>query len=142
MACDYKWRKVHAPHASDHGTVTAEPSEVTFTSDLDFGVLSNGTATVSESGTATTIGEFTIHFDGKVAWLYVGDRSRIGGCIQSTSATNAFKRRVPLCEMSLRRRRCFRWSVHVFTPGQIPLSTLVFVRLCRTPHTHLSLIHI
>lgn len=71
VSCGYKWRKVNSPHASDHGTLTAEPSDVVFSTALDFAV-NNGTASVSESGTTTSIGDFTIHFDGKVSrrcWL-------------------------------------------------------------------------
>ena len=86
VACDYKWRKVHAPHASDHGTLTAEPSSVVFSSALDFSVDSNGTAHVAESGTTTTIGEFTIHFDGKVAWLYNLFVSLFGSTIKTAIA--------------------------------------------------------
>jgi len=87
LSCGYKWRKVHAPHASDHGTLTADPSSVVFSTSLAFAVT-NGTASVAESGTSTDIGDFTIHFDGKVAWLYNLLVSLFGSTIK-TSISNA-----------------------------------------------------
>jgi hypothetical protein len=66
---DYKWRKVHWPHASDHGTVNVVPQDVT--GSIAVGVVSNNSRPLLDNvKTSLTFGSFNIKFHGKVAWLY------------------------------------------------------------------------
>eukprot|EP00041_Stephanoeca_diplocostata_P014300 m.258840 g.258840 ORF g.258840 m.258840 type:complete len:496 (+) comp19652_c0_seq1:151-1638(+) len=67
---DFKWRKVHSPHASDHGEVSAKPSDASALVAVQTTVLPTGVPHVNLTQGSTTIGSFDIHFDGKVSWLY------------------------------------------------------------------------
>jgi len=65
----YKWRKVHWPHASDHGTVNVVPQDVT--GSIAVGVESNNSRPLLNNvKTSLSFGSFDIKFHGKVAWLY------------------------------------------------------------------------
>ena len=48
---DYKWRKVNWPHASDHGSFTADITSGSVATTLDLGVTPNGTVTLAAADT-------------------------------------------------------------------------------------------
>lgn len=65
----FRWRKVHWPHLSDHGTLTADTSGgsinlVTSVTSVD------GKPHLNVVTSTADFSDFTIHFSGKVAWLY------------------------------------------------------------------------
>ena len=84
----YKWRKIHWPHASDHGTVNVIPENVTGT--ISFGVVSNNSRPLLNNvQTSLSFGSFNIQFHGKVAWLYNLLMKSLKGKI-TNAITNAF----------------------------------------------------
>jgi len=66
---DFKWRKVHWPHASDHGTISVKASGGAM--DLGMSLTSVGGKPHLNVLTSTVdLSSFDIHFSGKVSWLY------------------------------------------------------------------------
>ena len=70
LQMNYKWRKVHAPHASDHGVVSATASKGVYDLVLSVKPDSEGRPSLVATSDNLTLGQFDVHFDGKVAWLY------------------------------------------------------------------------
>eukprot|EP01006_Ploeotia_vitrea_P035388 TRINITY_DN65873_c4_g2_i2.p2 TRINITY_DN65873_c4_g2~~TRINITY_DN65873_c4_g2_i2.p2 ORF type:complete len:473 (+),score=285.79 TRINITY_DN65873_c4_g2_i2:307-1725(+) len=70
VSLNYKWRRVHWPHASDHGSVTASTSD----SAMAVGVAltaASGKLTAAAAAHSADFNNFKIKFHGShVAWLY------------------------------------------------------------------------
>ena len=67
---DYAWRKVHWPHAKDHGTVTATPQGAAGVMTIKVDSNSSRPALDLVGSPSVSFDTFNIIFKGKVAWLY------------------------------------------------------------------------
>lgn len=70
ISMNYKWRKVHSPHASDHGSIVAVPNGGALNLDTSLSVTPAGLGLATVKSSTCTFTSFDLTFSGKVSWLY------------------------------------------------------------------------
>jgi len=69
VALNYHWRKVHWPHLSSSGSITANPSGGSIVLDMSMST-ENGHVVLKSTDCSVDFSGFDVHFHGDLSWLY------------------------------------------------------------------------